>query len=78
VVLRVEDERDRVADRGVHRGRSEHEPAVADLDLNVGRRRGGGGGDGGESSGGESETHLDSFFFFVVLFIDGRMNLSKA
>ncbi len=79
MVFRVEDERDGVADRGIHRARGEGEPAVADLDLDVVLRgRGGGGGDGGKSSGGESETHLDFFFLcWICLLICGG-DRSKA
>ena len=67
MVFRVEDERDGVADRGVHCVRVEGESAVPDLDLEVGSGRGGGSDDGDEGSGGDRETHLDNFFFFVVL-----------
>ena len=46
MILRVEDERDRVADIGGHRVWVEGELAVTDLDLDIGSGRGGGGGDG--------------------------------
>ena len=77
MVLRVVDEGDRVADRGVDRVRGEGEPAVADLDLGVGRRRGGGSEDGGESSGGDRETHISGYFFFVDLSVEGRGSLAR-
>lgn len=63
MVLRVEDERDRVTDIGSHRVWVEGESAVSNFDLEVGGGHGGGGGGDGEGGGSESETHLNFSFF---------------